>query len=45
LVTSLFKNVDIQNTDFEKILNNDVLSKNDFVFLDPPYDTEFDDYH
>lgn len=40
-----FSNIEIKNQDFEKILNKQVIQKSDFVFLDPPYDTEFDDYH
>lgn len=37
-------NTNIYNTDFEKFLNDTVPSKNDFIFLDPPYDTEFSTY-
>jgi len=43
-VKNLFKNVIIKNQDFEKIFNNYNLSKKDFIFLDPPYDTDFSDY-
>jgi len=43
-VEKLFKNTKIVNTDFEKILSQKALSKSDFVFLDPPYDTDFSDY-
>ena len=28
----------------EKILSQKDLNKNDFIFLDPPYDTDFSDY-
>ena len=44
-VSKGFENTEICNVDFEKLLNNKVINKDDFVFLDPPYDTEFDDYH
>jgi len=43
-VGSAFKNTKILNTDFEKIFLQKDLSKNDFIFLDPPYDTDFSDY-
>jgi len=44
-VSQAFTNIEVRNQDFEKILNNEVIKSSDFVFLDPPYDTEFDDYH
>lgn len=34
----------ICNLDFEDFCNNINLNKNDFMFLDPPYDTEFSTY-
>lgn len=37
-----FKNTEIYCCDFEKIM--DMAQKGDFIFLDPPYDTEFSDY-
>ncbi len=40
--TDLLKNTEIKNDDFETIFVN--LTENDFVFLDPPYDTDFSDY-
>lgn len=43
-VKNLFKNTIIKNQDFEKMFNNYDFSKKDFVFLDPPYDTDFSDY-
>ncbi len=43
-VKNLFKNAIIKNQDFEKIFNNYEFSKKDFIFLDPPYDTDFSDY-
>lgn len=36
------KNAQIFTTDFESIL--DMAEENDFIFLDPPYDTDFSDY-
>ena len=44
-VAESFQGIEIRNEDFENILNNNVIKETDFVFLDPPYDTEFDDYH
>ena len=41
---SHFVNTDIYNLDFEEFLDKIKLSKNDFVFLDPPYDTDFSSY-
>lgn len=38
----LLKRTDIYNYDYAKIF--DMLSKDDFVFLDPPYDCVFSDY-
>ena len=37
-------NVDIYNLDFEDFCNKVSLNENDFMFLDPPYDTEFSTY-
>lgn len=37
-----FKNTEIYCCDFEKIM--DMAQEDDFIFLDPPYDTEFSDY-
>ena len=39
----LFKNTEVLNQDFETIFQNYNDSKN-FMFLDPPYDSEFTDY-
>ena len=39
---ALFQNTKICNEDFEKIL--DMATEEDFLFLDPPYDTEFSEY-
>ena len=43
-IPSLLKKTNIGNSDFEEFLNSIALSKNDFVFLDPPYDSEFSEY-
>lgn len=41
---TLFEGTNIFCEDFENFLNNLELTENDFIFLDPPYDTEFSDY-
>ncbi len=38
------KNTIIYNLDFEEFLNLFTLDGNDFIFLDPPYDSEFSTY-
>lgn len=43
-IPSLLNETEIGNYDFEQFLNSITLSKNDFVFLDPPYDSEFNEY-
>lgn len=43
-VEELFKNTIIKNQDFEQIFNSYKFGKKDFIFLDPPYDTDFSDY-
>lgn len=43
-VISYFKHTLIYNLDFEEFLNLFNLNKNDFIFLDPPYDSEFSTY-
>ncbi len=43
-IKNLFKDTNIKNRDFEKIFNSFNLTRNDFIFLDPPYDTNFSDY-
>lgn len=43
-VTTLFKNTEIFNLDFEDFLNKINLQSSDFIFLDPPYDSEFSEY-
>lgn len=39
---NLFQNTIIECEDFEKIIL--LANKNDFLFIDPPYDTDFSDY-
>lgn len=41
---SLLDNTVIENEDFEVFFETHNPSKNDFVFLDPPYDSEFSTY-
>lgn len=40
----LFSNTEIYNLDFEELFSSLNLTDRDFIFLDPPYDTEFSDY-
>jgi DNA adenine methylase len=39
-----FTNTVIENMDFEAFLQKYIPSANDFIFLDPPYDSEFSTY-
>ena len=41
---SYMKTTDIFNLDFEDFCKNIKLTSKDFIFLDPPYDTEFSTY-
>lgn len=43
-ITNLFKQTKIFNLDFEVFLNQINLQSTDFIFLDPPYDSEFSEY-
>lgn len=43
-IAHLFKNTEIFNLDFEEFLNKIDLEPTDFIFLDPPYDSEFSEY-
>jgi len=43
-IYNLFKETDLYNLDFEEFLHNIKLTDNDFIFLDPPYDTTFSSY-
>ncbi len=40
----LFSTAEIHCQDFEAFFSSVELSENDFMFLDPPYDSEFSDY-
>lgn len=40
-VEDVFDGTDIYCTDFEDFLDNIELNSDDFMFLDPPYDTDF----
>lgn len=37
-------NTEISCMDFQEFMSNKILNQNDFIFLDPPYDTQFSDY-
>lgn len=43
-VEKLFKHTKILNNDFEEMLTKKDLTEKDFIFLDPPYDTDFSNY-
>jgi DNA adenine methylase len=43
-VRDLFSGVEIGNKDFEDFLRSAKLGPGDFMFLDPPYDTDFSAY-
>jgi DNA adenine methylase len=43
-LADLLSNTVIQNMDFESFLEKCVPKSKDFIFLDPPYDTEFSTY-
>lgn len=40
----VFRDTEIECDDFERFFEKADLTERDFVFLDPPYDTEFSDY-
>ena len=43
---SFYLNTEFNNLDFEKFFEKyDYFTKNDFIFLDPPYDSEFSQYN
>ncbi len=43
-VKNLFRNTIIKNMDFEKAIIESKLTNNDFMFIDPPYDSVFSKY-
>jgi DNA adenine methylase len=43
-VRELLTNTTVENKDFEELLNSIDLNEKDFIFLDPPYDSEFSEY-
>ncbi len=43
-ITSLFKQASLNNEDFEAFLRGAKLKTGDFIFVDPPYDSEFSEY-
>lgn len=43
-IGKLFKNTTIKNQDFEHFFNTYKFGRKDFIFLDPPYDTDFSAY-
>lgn len=43
-IVNYFKNTSIYQLDFETFLDGFALSESDFIFLDPPYDSEFSTY-
>ena len=43
-IKEVFKRTEIHCSDFEDFFNNISLTNDDFMFLDPPYDTDFSDY-
>lgn len=43
-LTQRLRETNIHNEDFEDFLNNYDLVETDYIFLDPPYDTEFSTY-
>lgn len=40
----VFRNTEIECGDFEKLFGKIKLTERDFMFVDPPYDTDFSDY-
>lgn len=43
-IQELFRNTRINTGDFEEFMTELQLTNEDFIFLDPPYDSEFSDY-
>ena len=45
-LVNLLKNTKIERLDFEELFNKyNYFNENDFIFLDPPYDSEFSQYN
>jgi DNA adenine methylase len=44
-VQELFQNTSVNCFDFEELMTQLKLSSSDFIFLDPPYDTDFSNYN
>ncbi len=43
-IKNLFSETEIYSQDFESFMRNVPMTERDFMFLDPPYDTDFSDY-
>lgn len=43
-ISNLFLNTSLYNSDFEDFIKKIDVDENDFMFIDPPYDTEFSTY-
>ena len=43
-MSRLFSNTELHCSDFERFMEEIRLTERDFMFLDPPYDTDFSDY-
>lgn len=43
-IRKVFRNTQLYSMDFEEFFHEIELREGDFLFLDPPYDTEFSDY-
>lgn len=43
-VADIFEKCQLSNLDFEEFLNKTRPQRTDFIFLDPPYDSEFSEY-
>ena len=43
-LVNYLRRTNIVNNDFEEFINRIDLTENDFIFVDPPYDSEFSEY-
>lgn len=43
-ISDLFQGTELYNLDFEQFISRLDICEKDFMFLDPPYDTDFSDY-